>query len=139
MLCCGEIMQNLWAVEASHALHFGTQRSVQPAWEPGASSFRSTQTPACAVSGGNPVTTFPSNLLKLCDVCSAAYSKGVGMAGFFKDVPVNLVFLRGLGVQCVKFGFQTPAWFHSYPYDQQMELREYYFLEAKEIVSPWFS
>lgn len=58
MLCCGEIMQNLWTVEVSHALHFGTQRSVQPVQEPGASCFRSTQAPGCAVSGGNPVRPF---------------------------------------------------------------------------------
>lgn len=56
----------------------------------------------------------------------------------FVDIPVNLVFLHGLGAQWGKFGFQTPAWFHSYPYDQQMELREYCFLEAKEIVFPKF-
>lgn len=63
----------------------------------------------------------------------------VVMDGFFVDIPINLVFLHGLGIQCVKFGFQTPVWFHSYPYDQQMELREYYFLEVKEIVSAQFS
>lgn len=66
---CGEIMQDLCGtVAVSHAVHFGTRRSVQPVWEPGASW--------CAVSGGNPVKTFPSNLLKLCDVCSAACSRG---------------------------------------------------------------
>lgn len=53
--------------------------------------------------------------------------------GSFVDLPVNLVFLHGLGAQWGEFGFHTPAWFHSYPYDQQMELREYCFLEEKEI------
>lgn len=54
--------------------------------------------------------------------------------GSFMGIPVNLVFLHGLGAQWGKFGFQTPAWFHSYPYDQQMELREYCFWGVKEII-----
>jgi len=61
------------------------------------------------------------------------------MDGFFVDIPVNLAVLYRLGVKCVKFGFQTPPWFHSYPYDQQMELRECYFLEEKEVISPRLS
>ena len=32
-----------------------------------------------------------------------------------------------------------PAWFHRYPSDQQMELREYYFLKANKIIYPQFS
>lgn len=88
--------------------------------------FGSAQAP-----GGEPCEAFPSSSLKLCIPCSAASSKVVD--GSFVDLPVNLVFLHGLGAQWEKFGFQTPAWFHSYPYDQQMELREYCFLEEKEM------
>lgn len=136
---CGEIMQNLCGtVAVSHALHFGTRRIVLPVWEPGASWWWSTQTLGCAVSERNPVRFFHQTCWSF--VLSAVlHVPGVVMDGFFMDIPVNLVFLQGLGVQCVKFGFQTPAWFHSYPYDQQMELRECYFLEVKEIVSPRFS
>lgn len=32
-----------------------------------------------------------------------------------------------------------PAWFHRYPPDQQMELREYYFLKANKIMYPQFA
>lgn len=130
MLCSGEIMHNPWAVEASHALLWGSQHGLQPVWEaaaPGLGVHRLQE----ELLWREPYEAFPSSSLKLCIPSSAACSKVVD--GSFVDLPVNLVFLHGLGAQWGKFGFQTPAWFHSYPYDQQMELREYCFLEEKEM------
>lgn len=137
---CSAVMRSckISGLEVSHALHFGTQYSVQPVWKPGASCFQSAQTPGCAVSGKNPVRLFHQTRWSFA-VSAVLHIPRVVMGGFFTNIPVNLVFLHGLEVPCVKFGFQTPALSHSYPYDQQMELREYYFLEVKEIISPWFS
>lgn len=100
--------------------------------------FRVPRLRGCAVSGKNPVRLFHQTRWSFA-VSAVLHIPRVVMGGFFTNIPVNLVFLHGLEVPCVKFGFQTPALSHSYPYDQQMELREYYFLEVKEIISPWFS
>lgn len=93
--------------------------ALQPGCKAGASCSWSTRTPGCAASGGNRPTRWSFA------VSAVLRTARVGMGGCFVDLPVNRVFLHGSGAQRVKFGFQTPAWFRSYPSDQQMELREY--------------
>lgn len=77
MLRCSEIMPNPWAVEVSHALLSGSQRGVQPVWEPAASSFGVRRLRE-ELWWGEPCEAFPSSSLKLCTPCRAACSEGGG-------------------------------------------------------------
>lgn len=125
ILGCSETIQAFWMEEVSHAC---TWYSLLFAGCSGSGAHNQWEEPRWAL---------PSNWLQFCSVCSVVYSRdGDGQLprGHHSESGI-LLCVRG----AVDEVWLPPAWFHHYPPDQQMELREYCFLKANKIVYPQFT
>lgn len=140
ILGCSEITQTFWMVETSHALRLGTQHSGAGRCQPPAFGVRWLQD-VQSVRGAPSASPIKFAEALQCLRCSAFRWWWEVVSSWTSQG--NLVFIsrwvRSAVWSSSGCAWQTPPWFHNYPSDQQMELREYYFLKGNKISSLWLS